>query len=325
MGCFITLGTKENNMDNSGIMPKIRLGMFQPSAHALTLDNIAIIDDNLELAPDDRNIGAPTEKPLPNKILAAIYMVCVEGEVELTLNQQNFHMKKDDLLVCTPGFIAEKVWMSKDCKIIIIATSNDSITKSPFKCSEAVRKWLMRQGGPAVLPLGDELCDLFVKNYQCFRTTYEYTNLEFRPEILISFMHTILALIASWLSKFGRHDEDANIPRKKEMIIKFLNDVHEYCGVERSVSFYAERCCLSPKYFARLVTESLGKKPGDIIKENVILEAKVMLISKSFSVQQVSDKLNFPNASFFCKYFKAATGCSPRRYQLYGEEGSRQE
>ena len=51
--------------------------------------------------------------------------------------------------------------------------------------------------------------------------------------------------------------------------MKFLNDVHEYCGVERSVTFYAERCCLSPKYFARLVTESLGKKPGDIIKENV--------------------------------------------------------
>ena len=81
-------------MDNSGIIPKIRLGMFQPSGHALTLDNIAIIDDNLELAQDDRNIGAPTEKPLPNKILVALYMVCVEGEVELTLNQQNFHEER---------------------------------------------------------------------------------------------------------------------------------------------------------------------------------------------------------------------------------------
>ena len=146
MGCFITLGMKENNMDNSGIIPKIRLGMFQPSGHALTLDNIAIIDDNLELAQDDRNIGAPTEKPLPNKILVALYMVCVEGEVELTLNQQNFHMKKDDLLVCMPGFITEKVWMSKDCKIIIIATSNDSITKSPSEngsCARAVRPYCL--------------------------------------------------------------------------------------------------------------------------------------------------------------------------------------
>ena len=59
-----------------------------------------------------------------------------------------------------------------------------------------------------------------------------------------------------------------------------------------------------------------------IIKDNVILEAKVLLIAKSYSIQQVSDKLNFPNPSFFCKYFKAATGTTPRKYQLRGDKVS---
>ncbi len=313
----------ENSYNNAGSLPKIRLGMFQPSGHALTFENIAIIDDNLDMEPGDRNIGAPIDGPLPTKILVALYLTCVEGSIDLTLNQQNFHLEKNDVLLGMPGFIAEKVSLSNDCKVVLIATSNDFMTKSPMKGSETVRKWLIRHGGPAVLHLNDEICDTYVNSYIYFRKTFEISELEFRPEVLLSFTHTAMALLATCLMKSGSHRSVTTIPRKKEMILKFLNDVHEYCSTERSVSFYAEKCCLSPKYFARLITESLGKKPGDIIKENVILEAKVMLISKSYSVQQVSDKLNFPNSSFFCKYFKAATGCSPRKYQLNGEQATK--
>lgn len=307
---------------NKEVLPKIRLGMFRTSSHALAFDDIALIDDNLDLAPDDRNIGAPIDSPLPTKILMAIYMICVEGTVDLTLNQKNFHLEKNDMLLGTPGFIAEKVKLSEGCRIVIFTTSNDLLTKSPLKGSETTRKWLVQQGGPVMLHLGEETCRIFVDNYRCFRKIYELSAQEYRPEILISFTHTSMAMIASWITRNGSSSNDITIPRKKEIVLKFLNDVHEFCSVDRSVSFYAERCCLSPKYFARLITEALGKKPGDIIKENVILEAKVMLISKSYSVQQVSDKLNFPNSSFFCKYFKAATGCSPRKYQLNGEKAT---
>lgn len=41
-----------------------------------------------------------------------------------------------------------------------------------------------------------------------------------------------------------------------------------------------------------------------------------MLRTGNYTVQQVSDALHFPNSSFFGKYFKAAVGCSPRRYAI---------
>lgn len=307
---------------NKDVLPKIRLGIFRPSEHALTFDNIALIDDNLELERHDRNIGAPIDTPLPTKILMVVCLTCVEGSIDLTLNQADFHMERNDLLLGTPGFIAEKIKMSENCRIIIFTTSNDLLAKSPLKGAETVRKWLIQQGGPVVIHLGEELCGTYVNSYRSFRKAYELAAMEYHPEILMSFTHTALALLATWLTKEGNSSNAVAVPRKKELVLKFLSDVHEFCSVDRSVSFYAERCCLSPKYFARLITEALGKKPGDIIKENVILEAKVMLISKSYSVQQVSDKLNFPNSSFFCKYFKAATGCSPRKYQLNGEKAT---
>jgi len=144
----------------------------------------------------------------------------------------------------------------------------------------------------------------------------------FKDEITASFLHVSTVMLSSWIVSCGLDRENSTLPRKKELAVKFLNDVHEFCGSERSVAFYAGRCFLSPKYFARIITETLGRKPGDVIRENVILDAKVMLITKTCSVQQVSDRLHFPNTSFFCKYFKTATGCSPRQYQLHGEKAA---
>jgi len=47
----------------------------------------------------------------------------------------------------------------------------------------------------------------------------------------------------------------------------------------------------------------------------VILEAKALLKSTNMTVQQVGDELNFPEQSFFGKYFKRIVGVSPREYK----------
>ena len=51
------------------------------------------------------------------------------------------------------------------------------------------------------------------------------------------------------------------------------------------------------------------------IERYVILEAKVLLKSTNLSVQQISDKLNFPSQSFFGKYFKKVVGMSPKEFR----------
>lgn len=313
----------KNRMEiHNSTLPQIKLGMLQASDHAIIFDKIAIIDDNLDPEQKDKRIGAPVNKPLPTKILVGICLMCIEGSIDLKLNQTEYHMEKNDCLLGMPGFIAEHISMSGECKMIVIAAAQDFLGKSPMKGTETARKWMIQKGEPSVIHFPDEICSSFLSGYKCFRQTYDLAHQDYRNEILICFLHTALALFSSWLKQTGETEHGLSIPRKKDLVMKFLNDVHEFCNKERSVSFYAERCCLSPKYFAKIITDAMGRKPGDIIKDNVILEAKVLLIAKSYSIQQVSDKLNFPNPSFFCKYFKAATGTTPRKYQLRGEKAT---
>lgn len=72
---------------------------------------------------------------------------------------------------------------------------------------------------------------------------------------------------------------------------------------------------ITPKYFSVLIKKVSGKTAGEWIDEYVLLEARALLKSRQYTVQQVSDMLSFPNQSFFAKYFKAHTGLTPTQYQ----------
>jgi AraC-like DNA-binding protein len=81
------------------------------------------------------------------------------------------------------------------------------------------------------------------------------------------------------------------------------------------VKFYADILCITPRYFSKIVKENSGKSPNEWIDEYIMQEAKALLKSGNFTVQQVSDELNFPSQSFFGKYFKRHTGVMPSKYK----------
>ena len=104
--------------------------------------------------------------------------------------------------------------------------------------------------------------------------------------------------------------------RKEQIFHDFLTLLEEYYTQERSISFYADRMCLTPKYLSTIVKEVSGKHGMQWIDEYVVLEAKALLRDGSISVKEASDQLNFPSQSMFGRFFKKMTGLSPKQYKL---------
>ena len=132
-------------------------------------------------------------------------------------------------------------------------------------------------------------------------------------------------LLAAYLYKLGsiiyRHlpelQEEAAKPLKREEILfkEFIRLVSEHHRKERRVDFYAERLFLSPKHFSTVIKKVSGKTAGQWIDEYVILEAKTLLKYSAMSIQEIAYYMNFPNPSFFGKYFRHHTGMSPSEYK----------
>lgn len=95
----------------------------------------------------------------------------------------------------------------------------------------------------------------------------------------------------------------------------FMLDLQTNCRTQRNVDFYASRSSLSRKYFSTIVRQVSGQSPSDLIKTVVIGEAKAMLNDKQKSIKAIASSLNFPDSPTFTKYFRRATGMSPKTYR----------
>ena len=72
---------------------------------------------------------------------------------------------------------------------------------------------------------------------------------------------------------------------------------------------------ITSKYLTTVVKAASGKTPAQWIREETIKEIERMLCHTQMPIKEIVYRLNFPNSSFFGKYFKAQKGMSPKHYR----------
>ena len=119
-----------------------------------------------------------------------------------------------------------------------------------------------------------------------------------------------------YLVKNNNQKEQSCQTHQEEIFQRFISLVNAYSKKERNVSFYADKLCLTPRYLNTIIRQTSQQTVMDWINQSIILEAKVLLKHSNLLVYQISDELNFPNPSFFSKFFKRMTGMTPHEYQF---------
>ena len=129
--------------------------------------------------------------------------------------------------------------------------------------------------------------------------------------------HLIVSLLYNlkYIHEHTCKSTPSRLSRQEELFRRFIALVNQHSKHERSVNFYADKLCLTPHYLSSVIRETSGQTVMQWINQAVILEAKVLLKHRNLLVFQISDELNFPNPSFFSKFFKRMTGMTPAEYQ----------
>ena len=159
----------------------------------------------------------------------------------------------------------------------------------------------------------------WLKNMQKFISDVFYEG--YRPllskEITYSFLRIVMLMICELLL---RHDEmtqsdDLSTIHDKEIFNQFLQVLDRQRQKRQRVSFYADQLNITSKYFSTICKRVSGKSPLRWITDSVMQDCYHLLIETDLSIKEISNRLGFPNSSFFGQYFREQAGVTPVEYR----------
>ena len=276
------------------------------------IGNDVLIDHSEYYVSDKTN---PIYK-YPLRLDGLLIVVREKGESRFSINLKEFSMIPGDIVICSPGDLLQSVSNEGIHQSQTIMISSDFLKEMYIGLNSFMPFFTPQKEHPVF-----HLTENEVKELGAF-----YQLVEESVGIEDYFQNDIVKrLLAAYLYKLGsilyRHrpelQAEAAQPLKREEILfkQFINLLAEHHCKERRVDFYADQLFLSPKHFSTVIKKVSGKTAGEWIDEYVILEIKTLLKYSPMSIQEVAYYMNFPNPSFFGKYFKHHTGMSPSEYK----------
>ncbi len=268
------------------------------------------------LLDDDFSIYSVTEDSLligdPAHIDRSYIGICIEGSSEIDINLKKYTIQKGNLLFVPRKSIIFHHNPSNDFRVVCFSISDKMFEELLQDLRKYPPVFLFKPDFPLILLIDSEI-NLFLQYFNLIWNVVKDDQNIHRKEIV---KHLVCSVFIQVYFYSGKYMKDGSpVTRKEEMVGAFFNLISQNIKEAKDVAFYADKLCMSPKYLSSLVKKVTGKSAKSCIDHVLIIEIKIMLKS-TLTIQEISQVLNFPNQSFFGKYFKKHTGLSPLNYRL---------
>lgn len=250
------------------------------------------------------------------RMASTFFVLCKDGEIDITYNQRHYVLKKNSLIVGIPDIVMQINSQSlidanaMFCKKEFLDGLNVNVDNS------LIHILLYILDNPILELTTEELSDLqhTFMDLEKFAETNEEDS--FTKEIIASGIRAFIYKVCRIVSYRIRQSEYARVnTRKYEYFKRFFALLATGYKQHRNVNWYAEQLHLSTKYFTSLIRQVSGRTTVDWINDRVIYEAKNLLLYSEMSITEIAYQLNFPSTSFFSKYFKNIVGVNPSEFR----------
>lgn len=246
-----------------------------------------------------------------------ILFFCLGGRFQIEVNGTPYTIEPNDIAFCTPDKMVTRTMMSPDFRGYLFGCSAN-FTKRIFPNSADLWNKVFYMNRNFKIHLSDAEAVELLEDYNFLKRKITRIDHLYYDEVMRCLLQAFLYQTAHVLGNHVAAEATAveePLQSRHQLCQSFIDLLSVTKPVPRSVQWYAERLCKTPRYLSTAVKRASGKTASEWIHEALTREVADALKNSPKSIKEISDELDFPNLSFFGRYCRQRLGCSPSEFR----------
>lgn len=230
-----------------------------------------------------------------------LHLLCTTGTCRLHFSGHEHELKAGDCMIVMASHVG-RIEPSEDCMLYrLLLPAEQQVSCMPHT-SYGTCGWLHLFMHP-IFRLTDEALALLKHDFEDVAFRLEHTPETYREESFLESMRTLyLDVMNAHAALFEK--EEASW-RAADIMSRFIQMLESGTyRKHRTVAYYAQELCVTPKHLHKISTAVSGRTPSYWIRQFTMMEINHLLMHAKLTAKEVAERLKFDSMSHFSRYIK---------------------
>ena len=282
-------------------------------------------DSTYRFGDDDDIIVMENINKVPSEAVSldkyGILVFCIKGRVQFDYDGVLINLNENDFFLYQAHSVVSNFMASSDCNCRLIWFTRSELWNINLYAGTSLYDLTQLKLSP-IVHLTDNDVELLDSYFKLLCKRMKDLSPSLHSSIVRSLLGTMMLELLSMMRRVITHnsgslpDAAGTSTHKKVLVDKFIRMVEQSDGRVRKVDDFANRLNITSKYLSKIVKEVLNRNPSVYIQLFTMKAIENRLRLTDMTMQEIANDLNFPNPSFFSKFFREHSGMTPQEYRL---------
>ncbi len=243
-----------------------------------------------------------------------LHIFITKGNVSFRLNDKQYQAQAGCGIILIEGKPLQELSVRAGTKAVVFLKSQFYNQANPLKITHNIKGLSFYYDNP-IMQMSAEEMDLCLKDLDDIRNRLQQDGHLYHQETL---KRAIENFTYDIFDIYTRCNQEQSSKGGQEALVtqRFIDLLKDHVMKERTVKFYADKLCVTPKYLSRVCCLSTGRSASYWISQFALTRMLELLTDSDKSLTEISHEVNFQSLSHFTRFIKSHTGLTPSEFRM---------